>query len=195
MASSTIFVSIQSFHRVTKKPESPARPGRSQGAKQANHSDAQKLIDGTQKPVKLSISGSGSEVEEEARRRKFLQTYPQPATHESPVLFRSCTIPWWAWLRRFHLPEAEVLNGRAAMVGFFMAYFVDALSGIGLVDQTGNSICKAGLLAVVAGVLLFRQTENFGNIRSLTEEAILYDQQWRATYEDNNSEVDEGRST
>ena len=23
----------------------------------------------------------------------------------------------WAWVRRFHLPEAEKLNGRAAMVG------------------------------------------------------------------------------
>ncbi|KAG9452523.1 hypothetical protein H6P81_005427 [Aristolochia fimbriata] len=124
----------------------------------------------------------------EARRRKFLQTYPHPATHESPVLFRSSIIPWWAWLRRFHLPEAEVLNGRAAMVGFFMAYFVDALSGMGVVDQTGNSICKACLLAVVAGVLLYGQTQDFGNLRSLTQEAVLYDQQWRATYEGKDSE-------
>jgi hypothetical protein len=35
-----------------------------------------------------------------------------------------------------------VYAGRAAMVGFFMAYFVDSLTGVGLVDQMGSFFCK-----------------------------------------------------
>lgn len=44
-------------------------------------------------------------------RRSFLEVYPEAATNEDPVLFRSSIIPWWAWIRRSHLPEAELLNG------------------------------------------------------------------------------------
>lgn len=47
----------------------------------------------------------------EARRRKFLELYPETATNQEPVLFRSSVIPWWAWLTRSYLPEAELLNG------------------------------------------------------------------------------------
>ncbi|XP_077235149.1 light-harvesting complex-like protein 3 isotype 2, chloroplastic isoform X2 [Tasmannia lanceolata] len=122
-----------------------------------------------------------------ARRRKFLQMYPEPATNEAQVLFRSSIIPWWAWLKRFHLPEAELLNGRAAMVGFFMAYFVDGLTGIGVVDQMSNSICKACLLTTVAGIILFRQTQNFGNLQSLINETTFYDKQWQASWQDSNA--------
>ena len=49
--------------------------------------------------------------------------------------FDTSVVPWWAWVRRFHLPEAERINGRAAMIGFATGYFVDALTGAGLVDQ------------------------------------------------------------
>ena len=45
------------------------------------------------------------------------------------MLFDTAEIPWWAWVRRFHLPEAEKLNGRAAMVGYVLALFVDQLTG------------------------------------------------------------------
>lgn len=47
----------------------------------------------------------------EARRRKFFELYPEAATNQEPVLFRSSIIPWWAWLIRSYLPEAELLNG------------------------------------------------------------------------------------
>lgn len=47
------------------------------------------------------------------------------------MLFDTAEIPWWAWVRRFHLPEAEKLNGRAAMVGYVLALFVDQLTGEG----------------------------------------------------------------
>lgn len=52
-----------------------------------------------------------------------------PAANEEPVLFDTSEIPWWAWVRRFHLPEAEKLNGRAAMMGYVLALFVDQLTG------------------------------------------------------------------
>ena len=45
------------------------------------------------------------------------------------MLFDTAEIPWWAWVRRFHLPEAEKLNGRAAMVGYILALGVDQLTG------------------------------------------------------------------
>lgn len=45
------------------------------------------------------------------------------------MLFDTAEIPWWAWVRRFHLPEAEKLNGRAAMMGYVLALFVDQLTG------------------------------------------------------------------
>ena len=32
-----------------------------------------------------------------------------------PAQFDTSVIPWWAWVRRFHLPEAEQINGRAAV--------------------------------------------------------------------------------
>ncbi|KAK3183325.1 hypothetical protein Dsin_030611 [Dipteronia sinensis] len=83
----------------------------------------------------------------EARRRKFLEIYPASATNEEPVLFRSSIIPWWAWFMRSYLPEAELINGRAAMVGFFMAYIVDAFTGLDVIGQTGNLICKAGVFS------------------------------------------------
>ncbi|KAG9144340.1 hypothetical protein Leryth_022340 [Lithospermum erythrorhizon] len=85
-------------------------------------------------------------IDAEARRRKWLETNPESSSNDEPVMFDTSIIPWWAWMKRFHLPEAELLNGRAAMIGFFMAYFVDSLTGVGLVDQMGNFVCKTLLL-------------------------------------------------
>ncbi|KAL9422869.1 hypothetical protein AB3S75_035037 [Citrus x aurantiifolia] len=120
----------------------------------------------------------------EARRRKFLEMYPDSATNEEPVVFRSSIIPWWAWLLHSYLPQAELLNGRAAMVGFFMGYIVDALTGLDVVGQTGNFICKAGVFVTVAGIILFRKNEDFQNLKNLAGEATLYDKQWQASWQD-----------
>ncbi|KAG5533647.1 hypothetical protein RHGRI_027734 [Rhododendron griersonianum] len=120
----------------------------------------------------------------EARRRKFLELYPDVATTQDPVVFRSSIIPWWAWIMHSHLPEAELLNGRAAMVGFFAAYFVDVLTRLDMVGQTGNFICKAGLFFTVVGIILFRRKEDLENIQKLAEEATFYDQQWQASWQD-----------
>ncbi|XP_039036242.1 light-harvesting complex-like protein 3 isotype 2, chloroplastic [Hibiscus syriacus] len=83
-------------------------------------------------------------------------------------------------MKRFHLPEAELLNGRAAMVGFFMAYLVDSLTGVGLVDQMGNFFCKTLLFVAVLGVLLIGKNKDLDNIKKLVEESTFYDKQWQA---------------
>ncbi|CAO2837877.1 unnamed protein product [Amaranthus hypochondriacus] len=123
-------------------------------------------------------------IDAEARRRKWLQTYPESTSNDEPIVFDTSIIPWWAWIKRFHLPEAELLNGRAAMVGFFMAYFVDSLTGVGLVDQMGNFFCKTLLFIAVLGVLLIRKNEDLDNLKKLLEETTLYDKQWQATWQE-----------
>ncbi|GAV73391.1 hypothetical protein CFOL_v3_16877, partial [Cephalotus follicularis] len=115
-------------------------------------------------------------INAEARRRKFLELYPEASTNEVRVLFRSSIIPWWAWLMRSYLPEAELV--RAATVGILMTYIVDALTGLDMVGQTGNFICKAGDFVTVIGVILFRQKKDFNNLQRLADEATLYDKQW-----------------
>ncbi|KAL9326760.1 hypothetical protein ACSQ67_007405 [Phaseolus vulgaris] len=126
-------------------------------------------------------------IDAEARRRKWLEDNPESSSNENPVVFDTSIIPWWAWMKRFHLPEAELLNGRAAMVGFFMAYLVDSLTGVGLVDQMGNFFCKTLLFVAVVGVLLIRKNEDLENLKKLLDETTLYDKQWQATWQDENS--------
>ncbi|XVF49457.1 hypothetical protein PTKIN_Ptkin04bG0014200 [Pterospermum kingtungense] len=128
-------------------------------------------------------------VRNEARRRKFLEMHPEATTNQEPVQFRSTIIPWWAWLMRTYLPEAELLNGRAAMIGFFMAYVVDGLTGLDVVGQTGNIICKAGLFVTVIGVVLFKKTQDFDNLKKLADEATYYDKQWQASWKDQNDRI------
>ncbi|XP_006362479.1 uncharacterized protein [Solanum tuberosum] len=128
-----------------------------------------------------------SVIDAEVRRRKWLEDSPESSSNEDPVLFDTAIIPWWAWMKRFHLPEAERLNGRAAMIGFFMAYFVDSLTGVGLVDQMGNFFCKTLLFVAVAGVLLIRKNEDLETIKKLLEETTFYDKQWQASWKDETS--------
>ncbi|CAN4078079.1 unnamed protein product [Withania somnifera] len=128
-----------------------------------------------------------SVIDAEVRRRKYLEDNPESSSNEDPVLFDTSIVPWWAWMKRFHLHEAELLNGRAAMVGFFMAYFVDRLTGVGLVDQMGNFFCKTLLFVAVTGVLLIRKNEDIETIKKLVEESTFYDKQWQATWQDESS--------
>ncbi|KAG8382447.1 hypothetical protein BUALT_Bualt05G0078200 [Buddleja alternifolia] len=123
-------------------------------------------------------------IDAEVKRRKWMEQNPQSSSNEEPIVFDTSIIPWWAWMKRFHLPEAELLNGRAAMIGFFMAYFVDSLTGVGLVDQMGNFFCKTLLFVAVAGVLLIRKNEDLETIKKLLEETTFYDKQWQATWQD-----------
>ena len=95
-------------------------------------------------------------IDAEMARRRLLEGAPIPSTNEEPVLFDTAEIPWWAWVRRFHLPEAEKLNGRAAMVGYFLALVVDQLTGAGLLDQQNSFFGKLLLHVAVFGILLVR---------------------------------------
>ena len=70
------------------------------------------------------------------------------------------------------------------MVGFFMAYFVDSLTGVGLVDQMGNFFCKTLLFGAVVGVLVFRKNEDVETVKKLIEETTFYDKQWQAAWKD-----------
>ncbi|XP_059641918.1 light-harvesting complex-like protein 3 isotype 1, chloroplastic [Cornus florida] len=128
-----------------------------------------------------------SVIDAEVKRRKWLEDNPETSSNDDPVVFDTAIIPWWAWVKRFHLPEAELLNGRAAMIGFFMAYLVDSLTGVGLVDQMGNFFCKTLLFVAVVGVLLIRKNEDIENIKKLLEETTFYDKQWQATWQDDTS--------
>eukprot|EP00262_Sarcandra_glabra_P019221 TRINITY_DN716_c0_g1_i1.p1 TRINITY_DN716_c0_g1~~TRINITY_DN716_c0_g1_i1.p1 ORF type:complete len:254 (+),score=54.71 TRINITY_DN716_c0_g1_i1:168-929(+) len=125
-----------------------------------------------------------SVIDAEVRRRKWLEDNPEASSNDEPVVFDTSIIPWWSWVKRFHLPEAELLNGRAAMIGFFMAYLVDSLTGVGLVDQMGNYFCKSLLFVAVVGVLLVRKNEDLDTLKKLLEETTFYDKQWQATWQE-----------
>lgn len=122
-------------------------------------------------------------IDAEMARRKLLEDRPIPSTNEEPVLFDTGEIPWWAWVRRFHLPEAEKLNGRAAMLGYVLAILVDKLTGAGLIDQQESFLGKLALHVCVFGVLLVRTTGDWDKYKNLVDEATFYDKQWAATWE------------
>lgn len=73
------------------------------------------------------------------------------------------------------------------MIGFFMGYLVDILTGLDVVGQSGNFICKIGLFATVLGVVLFRQTKSLKDLKNLADEATFYDKQWQASWQDQDS--------
>ncbi|MED6116390.1 hypothetical protein PIB30_099867 [Stylosanthes scabra] len=157
---------------------------------QVNAFEDPKWVAGTWDLTQFHNNGTtdwDSLIDAEARRRKWLEDNPESSSNDNPVVFDTSIIPWWAWMKRFHLPEAEQLNGRAAMIGFFMAYFVDSLTGVGLVDQMNNFLCKTLLFAAVAGVLLIRKNEDVETLKKLWEETTFYDKQWQATWQDQNS--------
>nr|XP_048326759.1 light-harvesting complex-like protein 3 isotype 1, chloroplastic [Ziziphus jujuba var. spinosa] len=127
----------------------------------------------------------------EARRRKFLEVHLEASSNEEPVVFRSSIVAWWAWLLRSYLPEAELLNATAAMVGFFMAYIMDALTGLDVVGQSGNFICKEGLFVTATGIIAFKKTQDFDTLKKLADEDTLCDKQWQSSWQDQDSGYDE----
>lgn len=122
-------------------------------------------------------------IDVEIARRKLLEDSPIPCVNEEPVLFDTGEIPWWAWVKRYHLPEAEKLNGRAAMVGYVLAGFVELLSGAGLVDQQESFLGKLALHICVFGILVVRSSSDVKKFQNLFDEATFYDKQWNATWE------------
>ena len=76
------------------------------------------------------------------------------------------------------------MAGRAAMIGYVMGYFVDALTGAGLVDQTSNFFGKLLLLISVLGVLFIRKNEDLETLKQLAKEWTFYDKQWQASWQE-----------
>ncbi|KAF5477638.1 hypothetical protein F2P56_004258 [Juglans regia] len=178
---------------VFQKDESTAGANGSLGATEAGEVEVvskfedTRWIGGTWDLKKFEKDGKpdwDAVIDAEARRRKWLQNNPESSSNDDPIIFDTSIIPWWAWMKRFHLPEAELLNGRAAMIGFFMTYLVDSLTGVGLVDQMNNFFCKTLLFISVVGVLLIRKNEDLENLKKLLEETTFYDKQWQATWQD-----------
>jgi hypothetical protein len=123
-------------------------------------------------------------IDAEVARRKWLEENPESSSNSEPVAFDTATVPWWAWVKRFHLPEAELLNGRAAMVGYAMGYLVDSATGAGLVDQQSSFLGKSLLFLTVLGVLLIRKNSDVANLRTIIKESTFYDKQWQATWKE-----------
>lgn len=124
-----------------------------------------------------------SVIDAEIVRRQLLEEVPIPSTNEEPVYFDTAEIPWWAWIRRFHLPEAEKLNGRACMVGYGLALIVDKLTGATLSEMQGSFLGLLSLHIVVFGVLLFPTLDRVQALKGLLDEATFYDKQWASTWE------------
>ncbi|XP_071706103.1 light-harvesting complex-like protein 3 isotype 1, chloroplastic isoform X1 [Rutidosis leptorrhynchoides] len=149
--------------------------------------------------IKASENGSGIAIPEIEKKTSEppvdgnVAPVPEPV-EEVVVKFED---PKWVsgtWdLKQFWKDGAtdwdDVIDaGRAAMVGFFMAYFVDSLTGVGLIDQMGNFVCKTLLFVAVSGVLLIRKNKDLDNLKKLLEETTYYDKQWQATWQDQNKD-------
>ena len=52
-------------------------------------------------------------IDAEMGRRKMLEDSPIASTNEDPVFFDTAQIPWWAWVKRFHLPEVRAPSALA----------------------------------------------------------------------------------
>lgn len=122
-------------------------------------------------------------LDAEVARRRALEQNPTPSIMEDPVEFDTSEVPWWVWVRRYHLPEAELVNGRAAMIGYALGYVVDALTGHGLVDQSSGFLGKTLIFATVLGVILVRKMDDINTFKGLADEATFYDRQWQATWD------------
>ncbi|KAK9144717.1 hypothetical protein Sjap_004620 [Stephania japonica] len=101
----------------------------------------------------------GLNLETPDGRRKWLIDNPESSSNDDPVVFDTSIIPWWSWVKRFHLPEAELLND-------------------------GELLCKTLLFVAVLGVLLIRKNEDIETLKKILEETTFYDKQWQATWQD-----------
>ena len=99
-------------------------------------------------------------IDAESTRRRYLEAFPEVSTNEDEVKFDTNMVPWWAWVRRFHLPEAEKINGRAAMIGFAAAYLLDAAAHVGLVAATDNFVGKTLMYVVFVGCAFVRNIKD-----------------------------------
>lgn len=86
-------------------------------------------------------------------------------------------------MRRFHLPEAEKINGRAAMVGYILALVIDGMTGTGIWDQQNSFLGKVALNIAVIGIMFIGSTKDLDKFKNLWSEATFYDEQWNASWD------------
>lgn len=120
-------------------------------------------------------------IDAEVVHRKALEQ--NPAVYDEDGLFDTSIVPWHVWVRRFHLPEAEKVNGRAAMVGYASAYLIDLAGGAGLVDLHDSFLGKTAIFATVMFCVLVRRLEDLETFNILSDEATFYDKQWQASWD------------
>ena len=99
------------------------------------------------------------------------------------VDFDTNMVPWWVWVKRYHLPVAEKVNGRAAMLGYFLGLLVDRASGVGLAEQQDSFLGGALLYLTIFGCLFIRETAQVKTLQGLLDEATFYDRQWNASWD------------
>nr|XP_048326750.1 light-harvesting complex-like protein 3 isotype 1, chloroplastic [Ziziphus jujuba var. spinosa] len=92
---------------------------------------------------------------------KFTDEQWKNGTWDLNMFFKNGKIDW----------DIVIVAGRAAMVGFFMAYIIYALTRLDVVGQSGNFICKAGLFVTVNGITVFKKTQDFDKLKKLADEA------------------------
>lgn len=122
-------------------------------------------------------------VDAEVRRRKILEDYPAACDDKEPVTFDLSMIPTKVWVTRFHLPEAEQINGRAAMVGLVSALLVDKIFHISIAAQFDSFLGKILLFATIVGCAFIRKNQDVDSLKGLADEATFYDRQWAATWD------------
>jgi len=120
-------------------------------------------------------------IDAEIVHRKMLEE--NPAVYDEDGTFDLGQIPWQVWMTRFHLPEAEKANGRAAMVAYLFAYLIDAATHTGLVELHDSFLGKTAIFATVLFVCFVRQLSDLDNLKVLADEATFYDKQWQQSWE------------
>ena len=59
----------------------------------------------------ITLTPNPQVIDVEISRRKLLEATPIACMNEDPVNFDTSEIPWWAWVKRFHLPEVRARVG------------------------------------------------------------------------------------
>jgi len=123
-------------------------------------------------------------IDAEIVRRRWLEVRPEGSSTECEVTFTLEQVPWFVWVKRFHLPQAEMVNGRACMVGYVAAMLVEKLTGATLLEQQFSFLGAHATVLTVLACLFIRDTKDVDVLKGLVNEATYYDSQWQATWQE-----------
>lgn len=123
-------------------------------------------------------------IDAEVIRRKWVEDRPEGSSNDDPVFFNLNQVPFPVWVKRFHFPEAEEINGRAAMVGFLMCYLWDMVSGEDMIATMDHFWFKILMVGTFGFCGFVRKFEDLDELKKLLDEATFYDGQWQATWKE-----------